>query len=298
MLLKKHCNGFSKVARGNSILLVLLIAFHCTQAQFIEPGKFVDGNFPAFSPEAIKANLIKEITIRKMRKPSGEPIYDDGVRYIYHFDGEGRLTTFKHVFEGYRHRSDTIIRRYGYTEGHVQFLETQHGKYVKRIAYHWTSDTFALITRKVRRGTGDWELLSSEQMSISNLSTSDGQLTTEWLGGIDAKPYQRAQTQYNAKKLPIYHEIRVGARLHIEEHWDYSEEFVSNYERTDHQENQSLEVSYRYHNGTAEEGNWCKNGHCREWSLVLNDKGLPKGWLFMQEVSQNLEIWEFRYVYY
>lgn len=273
----------------------------CTQAllgsaQIIEEGQFIEEVYPRFSEADIAEQGISKITLRKMRKPSGRPIYDDGERIHYHFDTEGHLVHFQMIFPGYRGQLDTTSRRFVYDDDELRSTEIQRGKYRKRIDYARVDDSTVIEERWVRRGNDPWEFLDKEQTVTEERLVNGLTEKTHWIGGIASKPYKSIVEQLNDAALPLSREVWHGARMHVAERWKYRDDGrLMTYEKDNRRDGGSIALTYPA--DEAEDGQWCEQGNCREWSRVYQDDGLPKGWIFYHTDSENMDIYEFRYLY-
>lgn len=277
--------------------LICILCFHATHAQqarsFITTGAFIDIQYPRFSEASIKAEQIERITLRKMRKPSGSPIYDDGERVHYQFDSAGRLISFQLIFRGFRGKMDTTTRRFTYTKNLLISMEVQRGKYRKRTDYSFPNDSTVIEERWVRRGNNIWEFLDKEQALHTKRNTANGWEETTWIGGEHAKPYKSIVQSYDHNGRLYKKEIWHGARISLSEKWTYQNNMLAHYERQNKSEAESLSITYPP--APDQDGKWCENDQCRNWNMVNHEDGKPKAWIFFQASTQNMELFEFRY---
>lgn len=199
------------------------------------------------------------------------------------------------IFPGYRGQLDTTSRRFVYGGDRLTSMEVQRGKYRKRTDYNFPNDSTVIEERWVRRGSDAWEFLDKEQYVTEERMINDGREVTQWIGGIDAKPYKSIVERRNADDLPLSREVWHGARLHLSEQWEYDGFELIGYMKDQRRDGSNFEV--RYPKQESEDGSWCEQGSCKTWSRVYEDNDLPKGWIFYHSDSENMEIIEFRYIY-
>ncbi|MEQ9186223.1 MAG: hypothetical protein RLP15_00700 [Cryomorphaceae bacterium] len=229
-----------------------------------------------------------------MRKPSSKTIYDDGRRVIYHFDAQGELTSFQKVNPGPYGGADTISTTWIRMNGIVQAKAERVGQYRRRITYSYPSDSIVLESIKVKRGELDWQDIATEQVITKRRLIHGNEIIISFRGGVDAKPYQRMITTIGPQGIEGK-EAWIGARVQFIEEWHYRQKQVSEFTHRNLEQGTELSITYSTENDLQDEGTWCENGLCRNWSLVYNEEGLPKGWIIIDPETQDLEIWEYRY---
>jgi hypothetical protein len=274
-----------------------LIANHSLSAQTIVPGQLLEARYPTFREQTIKQHGISKVTVRMMRKPSSHTIYDDGRRLIYHFDGNGSLKGFQKVIPGDDGLGDTIGATWIRMNGQLRTRAERIGRYRRRLTYEYPSDTLLIETVNVKRGDLDWQELSTEQVRIETKEQAGQRIESHFRGGVNAKPYQRTNYIYEGEKL-LREEQWLGARLRYLDTWTYESGLITSFHHRDEEQQKTFEVTYSTASELQDEGTWCENSHCRNWSMVYFDNGLPKGWIIIDPKTQDLEIWEFRYEYF
>jgi len=263
-------------------------------AQTIIPGVLLEARYPTFSADVVRTKQIESATIRLMRKPSSRTIYDDGRRVIYHFNTEGDLSSLQKVNPGPYGSTDTVSTTWIRMNGELQAKAERVGNYRRRIGYAHVNDSTVIETIKVKRGAMEWQEIAQEQVSTLRKLINGDVILIEMRGGIDAKPYQRIITTIGPQGIEG-RESWLGARVQYIEEWHYRQRMVSEYTYRNLEQNTVFTLTYSTDQPLQDEGQWCENGSCRNWSVVYYDDGLPKGWIIIDPETQDLEIWEFRY---
>lgn len=262
-----------------------------SHGQKLLPGQFIEQRFPTFHPDSIKAYGIQSITIRMMDKPSNEPMYDRGRRFSYFFDKKGRLIRQQKLFPGWAGRVDTASLTWMYKNGALVAQLEHLGSYRRMVHYEKIDAGLIKQTISVKRGSLDWQTLAEEQ--IETIVIDSGEIIR--LGGLDAKPYQSTTIKKNANGTMTSREVWTGGKLQTKETWQFTRETLDAYVFEDGSKEESWVVHF---NGNSESGTWCHNLECRDWSIVFNPNGWPKGWILMNPETQDMEIWEFEYSYF
>lgn len=280
-----------------SVLVFIGLFFLNTQtnAQLIKEGSFIEGELILFNEGSIASEGIKSIEIYQLKKPSDQTIVDEGTKMIYSFDSHGRLSTLKYLFQGYKGRTDTIIRSFEYINNQISTQEIIRGKYRKRTDHFYLNDSIKIEKRFVKRGSSDWELIDTEEHRTKHKTLGFLTERTTWIGGIESKPYKRIIETIDQLGRVIKKEIWYGARLNQVESWDYYDKRLATYSRTELREGKTFKVVYPDPSQMEGKGEWCKNETCSTWTLVLNDAGLPKGLIFYQPQTEHIEILNFKY---
>lgn len=279
-----------------SISIFLFCFFH-SQAQLIIPGKFIDERYPLFNDSIIAQQGLESITIRVMRKPSSRPIYDDGRRITYHFNELGRLISFQKVFPSRAGRVDTSSLTFIYRNDILQARSEKIGKYRKRISFDYINTHHIIETIKVKHGNMDWDELGKEEIIRNETRSNNQVLITELRGGVHESPYQQTITMLNADTQPIKKETWFGSRLSSSESFEYSNNLLSSYSISNPQKGSSIKIDYDTSSLLQDEGEWCENELCKNWSIVYYETGLLKAFILMNTETQDMEIWEYRYSY-
>ena len=278
------------------ISLILFISYNAF-SQVIIPGKFIDQRYPLFNDSRIADQAIESITIRVMRKPSSRPIYDDGRRIAYHFNEQGRLISFQKVFPSRAGRVDTISHTFIYRNDIIQARSEKIGKYRKRISLDHISTHQVIETIKVKHGNMDWDELGKEEIKRNESKIEDQLLITELRGGVNEAQYQSTISVFNANNKPIKKEVWYSSRLASLEQYEYSNGLLSSYSIKNAEKGSTMNISYSTSSSIQDEGTWCENDECKNWSIVFYETGLPKAFILMNIKTQDMEIWEYRYKY-
>jgi len=266
-------------------------------AQSIEHGRFIDQKFPVFDAGAIARQDIERISITLFDKPSLKPMVDQGDRAIYEFDSLGRMLRFSHVFSRLNGSMDTLAQLFTY-QGNELVSETEVlGSYRRRVRYEWQDDHTVRQTIEVKRGTGEWQLLDTEKKESQTSQNGQERMVTELVGGVNSIPYQRTVTTFDTAGKPIIREVWNGSRIQYSEKWFYKGASLEAYELQRAADPYPLHITYKLKDGQYDSGTWCTEGHCRDWSMVYFPDGRPKGWIFIEPDTQDMDIWEFQYTF-
>lgn len=266
---------------------------HSTWAQGTLKEEFLDHKYPLFTEGAIKGNNVKSVTIREMHKPSGRPVYDQNRRFNYFFDRSGRMIGYRKTFPGYGGRVDTVGFSRIYVGDFIAQEVEKLGKYERKIMYQDQGDGLVKQIISVKRGSMDWQEINVEQIEIRAITGGEVKLT----GGIKATPYQRIVVMKNELGQNKSREVWNGSRIQTIEFWEYDRTELSLYRFKDLLDHN--DVSFTFPSAKDEDnGVYCENGTCKEWSIVWHANGLPKGWIFYDKQSQHMDIWEFDYKYW
>ena len=279
------------------LLLWTCLNFSPIQAQFIVPGELIQESLPTFNEDSIAKRGIRSITLRTLRKPSMKPIYDDGKRTRYRFNEKGQVTEFKKIYPGKYGVLDTSIVRCEFEQhGPVRLLE-RVVSYRRLTSYSYPEDDVVHLEIKVKRGNSPWQVIRREELVTQEDHNSRGMNKRITRGGIGEKAYQKTDEHYDGFGRITSREIWNGNRSQSIETWVWQDDKIKGYFKNDLLENRQSSIEYNIDAPRQEEGKWCIE-ECREWSIVHHKNGLPKGWIFMNPKTENMEIWEFDYDFF
>jgi len=265
-----------------------------SQAQLIVPGEFLEHRFPMFNEDSIKARGIRYISIRMMRKPSLKPITDDGRRAKYSFDPKGRLISFQKTYPVRHGQMKTATTDYRYT-GKFLSEETEYlGTYHRRTTYQKLESGDIEKSISVQRGSGGWQTVGTEVIHIDKTKNDSSIIVSKSHATEPYPPYMVTETESDLKGRKTRNETRASGRTQHVERWKYSGDLISVYSFLDVINDRALRIEYA--EASTDNGKWCENNDCKDWSVVYYDDGLPKGWIFMNPETEDMEIWEFRYI--
>jgi len=271
-----------------SFVSLLLSSFSFAQGTL--KAEFLDHKYPLFTEGAIQQNNIKSVTIREMYKPSGRPVYDQNIRFNYYFDRAGRLIGYQKTFPGYGGRVDTVALSRTYSGDFIVQETEKLGKYQRRTVYQDRGNDLIEQIISVKRGAMDWQEINREQ--IETRAIKDGEVILT--GGLNSEPYHRVVTMKNDFGQKISREVWNGSRIQSIEFWEYDQTELSLYRFKDLLDHRN--VSFTRPTAVDEDnGSFCENSMCKTWSIVWHSNGLPKGWIFFDAKTQNVDIWEFDY---
>lgn len=254
---------------------------------------FIENRYPTFEPSDIAKAGIKTIRISEMRKPSSMPIYDDNVRFNYYFDRSGELIGFRKTYPSLGGKVDTTSMSRFIINGELVQESEKIGRYQRRVVYERLDSNTIKQTISVKRGASDWELLNKEKIQTKKIKTGK----VEMIGGLNDQPYQRIVYQYNNAGNLTSIETWNGSRIQSIESWEYEKGEMTKYEFKDLLN--SKNSSYRFPlDWEKDKGMYCQNSECKDWSIVTQKDGWPKGWIFMDPKSQDMNIWEFDYKFW
>lgn len=228
-----------------------------------------------------------------MRKPSSRPIYDDNIRFTYFFDRDGNLIGFRKTYPALGGRIDTTSYSRIVVGGELLQESEQIGRYQRRITYQRIDSATVKRTIKVKRGSMDWEDFSKEK--IVKKSIANGYV--EMIGGLRDEPYQRVVYEHDKSGRLTQIETWNGSRMQSVETWTYKDSSLKKYEFKDLLDNQKSSYSFPM-NWEEDIGLYCDEDQCKDWSIVTHENGWPKGWIFMNPTTQDMNIWEFDYKYW
>lgn len=222
-------------------------------------------------------------------KPSSKPIRDTGKRVRYVFNDRGMLTSFIKAFPMKDGRMDSTIFRYEYdAQNRLKSQLEILGYYKRKTTYEQMSDNAVKQIISVKHGTMEWQVLNVE---VIQTEKSD-----KWerisIGGVNAKPYQKTLTERDSIGRMYHREVWVGSRLQLKEHWSFAKENNVHYvhENMITGERNSMQQ-------VGDNGSFCHGDHCKNWSIVSSKMGHEDGWIFMNPATQDVEVWEFDYVF-
>jgi len=269
--------------------LLLSLSFQVCRAQLTLPGQFYDSRFPTWQSDSIKKHGVSSITIRILDKPSSKPIRDTGKRVRYVFNARGMLTSFIKAFPMKDGRMDSTITRYEYdAQNRLKSQLEILGYYKRKTTYEQISDNAVKQTISVKHGSMEWQVLNVE---VIQTEKSD-----KWerisIGGLNAKPYQKTLIERDSTGRMYHREVWVGSRLQLKEHWNFAKENNVNYvhENMITGERNSMQQ-------VGDNGSFCHDYLCKNWSIVTGKKGHEEGWIFMNPATQDVEVWEFDYAF-
>ena len=255
--------------------------------------EFIDRTYPDFLPSAIKDAGIKTITIREMHKPSSRQIFDQGKRFTYFFDHEGRMIGYRKTYPSYGGRIDTNSFSRIFVGDHVAQEIEKLGTYQRKKTFKPIDSLGVQQTVSVKRGTTDWQVITEEEVRIKPIEKG----RVIFLSGVDLEPYQRTIEKADDDGNILSGEIWNGSRLQSIELWEYE-----NGKRVTHRFKDLVDdriISHRLPGASeADRGEYCRDNDCLTWSILNHNIGLPKGWIFMNESTQDIDIWEFDYWYW
>jgi len=255
--------------------------------------EFLQNKYPTFSSEDIKEAGIRKLVIREMRKPSSRPIYDDNIRFNYFFDKEGILIGYRKTYPSLGVRVDTTsMSRIIENDELIQESE-KIGRYQRRVVYQRIDSITVKQTISVKRGAGDWEEFAQEKIVTRKIKNGKA----EMVGGMLSEPYQRIVYQNDDQKRLTSIETWNGSRVQSIETWTYVDERLLNYQFRDLLDKKKSEYSFPM-DWEKDSGVYCTSNECKDWSIVTRDDGWPKGWIFMDPKTQDMNIWEFDYKYW
>lgn len=280
-----------------SVLLWACLNSSPASAQFITPGELIQETLPTFNEDSIATHGIRSITLRMLRKPSNRPIYDDGKRTIYKFNQSGKITELRKIYPGKYGVLDTSIIAFSYTNQKLQSVRERVGSYQRVTTYSYPEENHIVLTIEVKRGKSAWQVIRKEELVKSETYSSQGHTLETTRGGIGEKPYQKTVEYYDGYQRLSSREIWNGSRSQSIETWVWQDKLIKGYFKNNLLENKKISIEYSLDAPRQEEGTWC-NEECRNWSIVHHKNGLPKGWIFMNPKSENMEIWEFDYEFY
>ena len=255
--------------------------------------EFLQNKYPTFSSEDIKEVGIKKLTIREMRKPSSRPIYDDNIRFSYFFDQEGVLMGYRKTYPSLGGRVDTTSVSKIYMKGVLLAESEKIGRYQRRVTYEYIDSVTTNQTISIKRGEGDWEEFAQEKIVTQKIKNGK----VEMIGGLRSEPYQRIVHQYDKKERLTSIETWNGRRVKSIETWTYLDENLTNYQFKDLQDKNKSEYNFPM-DWEKDNGVYCNSVECKDWSILTHDNGWPKGWIFMDPKTQDINIWEFDYKYW
>lgn len=254
---------------------------------------FIQGRYPTFSSSLIKAQNIKHIRVTEKYKPSSGPVYDQNIRFHYYYDGLGRLLAYQKTYPGDRGIIDTLTWSQAF-DGLNKVKEVEKlRRYQRMVAITPIDAQRQQRTISVKRGSLDWELLTTEQVKLQPIQNGEVLL----ISGVDAEPYQREVFMRNDQGQLISREVWIGSRLQIEERWTYAGGRLVAHEWRDLLDEQHVLRNLPL-DMSLDTGTYCEGERCWRWSIVLNAEGLPKGWIFFDPETEDMEIWEFHYEYW
>ncbi|MEZ4720608.1 MAG: hypothetical protein R2813_01880 [Flavobacteriales bacterium] len=247
----------------------------------------IQERYPVFKASEIQKARIKTITIRELNKPSGWQIFDQSRRFHYEYNRKGELIHYRKTYPGHGGRIDTLQFYFEYANGAlVQEIE-RTGRYQRKIRYDRLDAHKTAKLIETRRGNDDWEEVANEVITEKSI---DGGWV-RYLSGPSSEPYQHEF--YLEKESKQSREVWTGSRLQTIQEWKGLTNNEVSYRCEYNFKKDSVEMRL-----LGDEGEWCINGQCRDWSMVLHENGFPKGWIFMDTKTQDAEIWEFVYQYY
>jgi hypothetical protein len=251
--------------------------------------EFLLHRYPTFEAAEVAKEGIKSITIREMQKPSSRPIYDYSIRFTYFFDRQGRLIGYRKTYPGYGGRIDTNEVKRIYFQNQLAQETERMGSYQRKTVYAPLASNTQKRTISTRIGKAPWEKISLEKIEHQEIKGGFVKL----IGGIRSEPYQRIVCMQNEQDNLVVRETWNGSRIQNLEMWEYSSSIPTYYRFKDVSQNAVFE--YRFPSNDSAEGSFCVKGKCKKWSIVRHENGWPKGWILMDPVSQDAEIWEFVY---
>ena len=275
-----------------SFISAFLINSHSLQSQEIQ-SEFLQHKYPTFSEEDIKESRIKKLTIREMRKPSSRPIYDDNIRFTYFFDKEGLLIGYRKTYPSLGGRVDTTSMSRIIINGELVQESEKIGRYQRRIVYQRLDSMTVKQTISVKRGAGEWEDFVQEKIVSKKIKNGKA----EMIGGLKSEPYQRIVYQNDDRGRLTSIETWNGSRIQSIENWVYSGDHLTNYQFRDLLDKKKSEYNFPI-DWDKDNGIFCNSTECKDWSIVTRDDGWPKGWIFMDPKTQDMNIWEFDYKYW
>ena len=273
-----------------SFASLIALAF-VSEAQILS-NEFLLHRYPSFDAAEVEKAGIKSITIREMQKPSSQQILDYSIRFTYYFDGKGRLIGYRKTYPGFAGRIDTNEVKRIYFQNKLAQETERMGRYERKTVYAPLDSSSQKRTISTRIGNAAWEKLSLEK--IAKQEIKDG--FVELIGGMRSEPYQRVVSMLDKKDNLVVRETWNGSRIQNLEMWEYRANEPSYYRFKDVSQNEELE--YRFPASGDDEGSFCVKGKCKKWSIVSHSNGWPKGWILMDPISQDAEIWEFVYRYW
>ncbi|GAB5540081.1 MAG: hypothetical protein Salg2KO_21840 [Salibacteraceae bacterium] len=255
--------------------------------------KLIENRYPSFSNEDIALSGIKRIRIKEMDKPSSRPIYDQNIRFTYTFNDLGQLTEYEKTFPSLGGRVDTIKMGFNYRDNAVISEVLTQGKYQRKSEYSKldSSSTKRIISTK--RSGSPWEVFEIEK--ITRIAFDQGEART--IGGLNDQPYQRIIKEWNLDSTEMTTETWNGSRIQSRLLIRASNDSLHHFEFDDKLNATSLKIEFP-RDYALDTGYWCEDGDCLKLSILLNDAGWPRAWIFMNEKTQDMEIWEFQYWFY
>jgi hypothetical protein len=254
---------------------------------------FLQNRYPTFEAADVAKAGIKTIRISEMRKPSSRPIYDDNVRFTYYFDRSGTMIGYRKTYPSLGGIVDTTSMSRILIKGEPVQESEKIGRYQRRVVYERIDSVTVKQTISIKRGASEWEPLSKEKIQTKKITNGK----VEMIGGLNDQPYQRIVYQYDNDKNLTSIETWNGSRIQSIEKWDYKNGRMTNYEFKDLLN--SKKSSYRFPlDWENDKGMYCQNSDCKDWSIVSQKDGWPKGWIFMDHKTQDMNIWEFDYKYW
>lgn len=271
-------------------LSFLLLSSFCS-AQVIVPGELHEERFPVFNADSIRAKGITRITLRNTSKPSSRPIYDHGRRSVYEFDSEGRLSHLMLVFPLRGGRLDSVEHYWIFRSGKLVSELESTGSYKRRTRYDYSDEDVAVRKIEVQHHSEEWQSVGEEELK----TIESGRQTIHSIASVGNEPFEEEITLKNSEGQIATQEVWNGPRLQARETWSYQDSTITYTYFDANATIPALLISYESEAGRFERGRWCKRAKCQDWSLYYNDRGMPKAWLFIDPVTQDMEIWEFQY---
>ncbi len=260
-------------------------------AQLICPGELHEDRFPVFCEDSIAARHISKIVLRNTSKPSSRPIYDHGRRSVYEFDNEGRLSHLLLVFPIRNKGLDTIEHHWIYRAGELVSELESTGAYVKRTRYQDEPDGSTTRSVQIKHHSDEWQSVGRD---VVRMEEQDSRTVFSIATGNNP-PYEECVTTYIEGGLPETREVWNGPRLQTKESWNYEDSTITYSRFVASEVIPQMLITYNYKGETLDKGRFCRRADCKDWSLFYYPDGLPKAWLFIDPVTQDLDIWEFTY---
>lgn len=148
----------------------------------------------------------------------------------------------------------------------------------------------------VKRGSLAWQEIDKEQVVTKSFDVQGDRVEIEYRGGVNAEPYSRLIRTYGPNGIKT-EEHWIGAHVREVTKWHYKNDMVSMYLFQDKVNSRETSIIYDVERPLKDEGKQCEETTCKNWSIVYNDDGLPKGWISIDPDTQDMEIWEFRYTF-